>query len=200
MNQFLTDLLVFLTALGTAIGAPMDAKKMPDRPAIVQSAPASVPAKNVAPAQNAVPGTSKDDKTTVPSVKTEDVHIAGAITSINGNTITVNGKTITVDAKTKVEGKLELGKVVQIEGVNQNGTMIAKEVKGTKPDDSKTSVTNSSSNQANDQSKDKSSDDKKDDSKKDGSDGKSGGSDDKSGSGDDSKGKGGGSDDGPGHH
>lgn len=143
MNGLLAQLMAALAAL-TAIGLPVEAKKMPDRPAIVQPLPAS--AKSVAPASN--PGKSsvgsakaRDDsgKSLDNSSKANRIEITGAIKSIKNDgsatTIVVGNQIIIVDAKTKVTGKLDVGVKIQIEAIQQsNGSLLASTVEVKKAD------------------------------------------------------------------
>lgn len=149
MNQMLAALFGFLTAMSSATGGFADAKKMPDRPAIVQSVPASVSTKNAAPLS-----VKADNKGNDPA-KSTGVELQGAITNINGNTITVNGVKITLDAKTKVEGKPQVGVLVRVEGINQNGNVIAKEIQVAKSNDSNTTTVKPSDDKSKDEKVDK---------------------------------------------
>ena len=221
MNELIAQLLAALVALAAAVGSPIDAKKLPDRPAIVQPAPAAP--KGLVSTTNSK---SSDDanKALDNSSKLNRIEIQGAIVSVKTNgattTITVGDQSITVDAKTKVQGKLEVGAKVQIEAIKEaNGNLVASqvEVKKTdvivKPSDDKkktdATIKPSDDKLGKSGTDDSKQDDKSGSSEKSGSD-KSG--DDKSGSsesdksGDDKSGsseksgKGGGSDDGSGHH
>lgn len=122
MNDVMATVLALIAALSAATGHPVDAGRMPDRPAIVAPAPSSAGATN--------------------SSKSSGVEIEGTLASINGNTIIVNGQQVTLDAKTKVGGKLQAGATVQVEGTRQNGTILAKQV-DVKKADAKSSITKS---------------------------------------------------------
>jgi hypothetical protein len=218
--------LAALVAFAAATGSPIDADKLPDRPVIVQPVPASAPVRNGLPAASKLNAT-QDDSTKSNSInKVEDVELKGTIQKVSGNTITVNGQSITIAPSTKVEGKLEVGATVRVEGMNQNGSFVAKEVNvtltstGAKSSDDKSKKTDVTIKPSDDKKKidatikpsddkkleDQSKHDSKDDSKKDDKSGKSGSDDskkdDKSGSSDKSgSDKSGSSDkDGSGHH
>jgi hypothetical protein len=153
MNQFLAQLMAALAALSAAIGTPVDAGKLPDRPAIVQSVPAS--SKGVistSPNQPSDFTKSSDDVNKVldNSSKSNQIEVAGTVASVQTNgsttTITIGGQTITVDSSTKVEGKLEVGAQVQVEATKQaSGDLVAfqievKTASATKPTEDKTST------------------------------------------------------------
>lgn len=143
MNQFIAQLFAALAALSAAIGSPVEVNKSPDRPAIVQAAPAST--KNAVTTNSnknasAVTKPSDDKKSAVDnSSKLNHIEIKGTVESVNANgnttTITVGNQTISVDSKTKVEGKLETGVKVQIEAIQQiNGSLVASQVEVKKDD------------------------------------------------------------------
>ena len=202
MNGLLAQFMALLAALFAIFGTSVDGHKMPDRPAIVQSVPAST--KGVLPANNSSKSALSSTTPSDDSIKSMDknsipnrIEMTGAIknmkTTGGSTTLEVSNQTFIVDVKTKVTGKLEVGALVLVEATQQtNGTLLASSVQVIKVD-----VTVQPPDNQKPEAQSNKDDSKKDDGKTDNKDSSSGDKSGTSGSGDDksggdSKGKGGG--------
>gem|GEM_PF-7028319 len=110
MDKLIQAILAFFTALSAALGGPVDARNVPDRPAIIAPTP-------------------EPTLTITQTPQATEIEIGGVVQSVADHMIVVSGITIYVNAQTEIKGQLHIGARIIVEGIKRANEIQAREIR-----------------------------------------------------------------------